>query len=108
MFLVRFRISLPADQVLGPGGRPMVAISPDGTQVVYEANQALWLRTLDQLQAVQMEGTEQEQMPFFSADGQSIGFWANGQLKEGRGEWRGSGDPGGGGLEPAGGELGCR
>ena len=81
MFLVRFRISLPADQVLGPGGRPMVAISPDGTQVVYEANQALWLRTLDQLQAVQMEGTEQEQMPFFSADGQSIGFWANGQLK---------------------------
>ena len=79
--VVRFRISLPADQVLGPGGRPMVAISPDGTQVVYEANQALWLRTLDQLQAVQMEGTEQAQMPFFSADGQSIGFWANGQLK---------------------------
>jgi serine/threonine-protein kinase len=61
----------------------VVALSPDGSQVVYAANNSLWLRPVEQLQAIQVAGTEAEARgPFFSADGQSIGFWATGQLKK--------------------------
>ena len=81
--VARFPIPLAADQVFNHIGRPLVAISPDGTQVVYVANNSLWLRPVDQLQATQVPGTEEEARgPFFSADGQSLGFWADGQLKK--------------------------
>ena len=81
--VTRFPIPLAADQNFSFPGRPMVAISPDGSHVVYTANLSLWLRPVDQLQAVQVPGTEAEARgPFFSADGQSIGFWAAGQLNK--------------------------
>ena len=80
--VTRFPIPLAADQTFTFPARPLVAISPDGSQVVYAANNSLWLRRVDQLQAIQVPGTEEEARgPFFSADGQSIGFWADGQLK---------------------------
>ena len=79
----RFPIPLAADQRFTYRGRPLVAISPDGSQVVYQANNSLWLRPIDQLLATQVPGTEEEARgPFFSADGQSIGFWADNQLKK--------------------------
>ena len=80
--VVRFPIPLAADQTFGFTGLTLVAISPDGTHVVYAANNSLWLRPVDQLQAVQVPGTEDAGGPFFSADGQWIGFWANDQLKK--------------------------
>ena len=81
--VARFPIPLAAEQDFSFLGRPSVAISPDGSHVVYAANRSLWLRPVDQLQAVQVPGTEEEARgPFFSADGQSIGFWASGQLKK--------------------------
>ena len=58
-----------------------VDLSPDGTRVVYAANGALWLRSVDQLEAVAIAGTENARGPFFSPDSQSIGFWADGQLR---------------------------
>ena len=80
--VTRFRVPLAADQAFTYTGRPLVAISPDGSQVVYQANRSLWLRPVDQLQAVQVPGTEDARAPFFSPDGQSIGFWAPSQLKK--------------------------
>ena len=80
--VARFPIPLASDQTFSFTTRPLVAISPDGTHVVYAANSSLWLRPVDQLQAIQVPGTEQAEGPFFSADGQSIGFWANDQLKK--------------------------
>ena len=80
--VARFPIPLAADQTFSGTGRPVVAISPDGSRVVYTANESLWLRPVDQLQAVQVPGTEGVRVPFFSADGQSIGFYADGQLKK--------------------------
>ena len=73
----RFSIPLASDQFFGNTRRLVVAISPDGSHVVYQANRNLWLRPVDQLQAVQVAETEEVAVgPFFSADGQSIGFWA--------------------------------
>ena len=80
--VARFPIPLASDQTFSFTTRPLVAISPDGTHVVYAANSSLWLRPVDQLQAIQVPGTEQAEGPFLSADGQSIGFWANDQLKK--------------------------
>ena len=52
----RFPIPLAADQNFSGPGRPFVAISPDGSHVVYAANQSLWLRPVDQLQALKWRG----------------------------------------------------
>jgi eukaryotic-like serine/threonine-protein kinase len=81
--LSRFLIPLAAGDVFQYGGRHLVAFSPDARAVVYQANQGLYLRRLDQLQSTLVTGTEQGggRSPFFSPDGQSIGFWAGGQLK---------------------------
>ena len=80
--VARFPIPLAADQRFTSSSRPLVAVSPDGSHVVYTANQSLWLRPVDRLQAVQVPGTERGRGAFFSADGQSIGFWAPSQLKK--------------------------
>ena len=59
---------------------PEVAISPDGTRIVYasglgpRSTRQLYLRHVDQLDAVPLRGTEGANYPFFSADGESIGF----------------------------------
>ena len=80
--VVRFPIPLAADQAFSFTTRVLVAVSPAGSHVVYTANNSLWLRPVDQLQAVRVPGSEDASGPFFSADGQSIGFWADGQLKK--------------------------
>ena len=62
------------------------AISPDGTMLVFGAARSqklptLWVRPLDSLQARELPGTEGANGPFFSPDGRSIGFFADGKLK---------------------------
>ena len=62
-------------------------ISPDGTTLAFVAQPAsgprmLYLRRLDQLRAAPLAGTEDAFVPFFSPDGQSLGFFANGRLKK--------------------------
>src|SRR5688572_20412685 len=56
-----------------------LAISPDGAHVVFAAGVAggpqLFLRSLDQLHARPLAGTEDGRQPFFSPDGQSIAFF---------------------------------
>ena len=58
-----------------------VAVSPDGTNLAYVANGQLYIRAMHQLEATPIRGTEDLRNPFFSPDGQSIGFWQSGQLK---------------------------
>ena len=60
-----------------------VAISPDGKWVVFAADRQLWLRAIDDLVATPIRGTEDARVPFFSPDGQQLGFWGgDGQLKK--------------------------
>jgi serine/threonine-protein kinase len=42
----------------------------------------LYLRSLDRFEATPIPGTEGAQNPFFSPDGQSVGFFAEGKLKK--------------------------
>ena len=81
--MTRFPLLLPADQQLTYTGRHVVALSPDGTRLVYTANQQLYLRPMDQLAATPIRGTEGgSRSPFFSPDGQWVGFWVGGQLRK--------------------------
>ena len=76
--VTRTSIVLPQTQQQTSRGRRAVAISPTGTHVVYVANNQLYLRALDQLEAVPLSGTEESgaMSPFFSPDGQWIGFFS--------------------------------
>jgi serine/threonine-protein kinase len=84
---VRFSIPLEDAVNFSATGRHVVAISPDGSRVAYVANNRIYLRPLDQMQATPIRGTEVGgvwafgRSPFFSADGQWIGFWGDGALK---------------------------
>jgi Tol biopolymer transport system component len=65
----------------------MMSISPDGTRLVFPAagidgSQRLWLRTLGAMDASVIPGTDDAEFPFWSADGRSLGFFADGKLKK--------------------------
>ena len=56
---------------------PIFAVSPDGTQYVYSTTDGLYLRSMDELNARLIPGTEEfGGAPFLSPDSQSIGYWS--------------------------------
>jgi serine/threonine-protein kinase len=73
------RVSLPfLDRPAGYAfGVSRIAISPDGSTVAYSGNDRLWIRRLDQKDAVSVGAGLN---PFFSADGSSLGFFFDGRL----------------------------
>ena len=77
----RFSIPLASNEAFSLPRGPLVAISPDGSHIAYTANDNLWLRSLDTLQAIELPETERANSPFFSADSRWVGFWADGQLR---------------------------
>jgi Tol biopolymer transport system component len=68
----------------GPGGGG-TAFSRDGRTLAFVAvtdgRAALWVRALDTGQSRMLAGTEEASQPFWSPDGRSIGFFADGKLK---------------------------
>ena len=62
-----------------------LAVSPDGSKIVYvgtfEGVNRLLVRSLDSSVAAPLPGTERAAAPFWSADGRSLGFYADGKLK---------------------------
>jgi eukaryotic-like serine/threonine-protein kinase len=74
----RFTIPLQEGQVFTNDGRHVIAISPDGSQIVYVADGRLHRRSMASLESVPIPGTEGRQgvlNPVFSPDGRSIAFW---------------------------------
>jgi serine/threonine-protein kinase len=82
----RYSVAIPEEEALFTGFGSRVAVSPDGSRLVYvgagEQNSRLLVRDLDQLHATPLAGTEGAQHPFFSPDGSRVGFFAQGY------EWR--------------------
>src|SRR5262245_57447463 len=74
----RFSFVMPDGEVMTRVGRPVVAISPDGQNIVYHANSQLYLRPISAIDSRPIDGTHQDAaIPFFSPDGRWIGFYAN-------------------------------
>jgi serine/threonine-protein kinase len=84
--VVRFTLQLPANAGLGTANGSTIAMSPDGSRIVYvgaspNGNQ-LFLRGLDQLDPVPLPGTQNAISPFFSPDGQWVAYYAGGKLQK--------------------------
>jgi serine/threonine protein kinase/Tol biopolymer transport system component len=83
--VTRFVLPLQSGQPL-VGQGPRVAISPDGSNLIYVSwgagNPRLYVRKMDQLDANPIPGTEGADTPFFSSDGQWVGFIAGDKLKK--------------------------
>jgi predicted Ser/Thr protein kinase len=83
--LVRIGVDLGSDLLTGVNST--VAISPDGRRLVFPARgadgkQLLATRLLNETQTTLLAGTVNGIDPFFSPDGQWVGFFADGKLKK--------------------------
>ena len=77
--VIRLDHNLPEEQQFNMGAMfgHTVAVSSDGTQFVYSTGKGLYLRSVDELSAKLIPGTDANpQSPFFSPDGRWIGFWS--------------------------------
>ena len=76
----------PGQQLAGMESGPAVALSPDGTHLAYVArqsgNQQLYLRPMDSEEVKPIPDTDGAVNPFFSPDGQWLGFFSGGKLKK--------------------------
>ena len=77
--VMRFPIVLPDDQIIARPNMGALAVSPDGTRIVYAANRQLYLRSMGDVEARPIPGTNLDAgTPFFSPDGQWVGFFTFG------------------------------
>jgi serine/threonine-protein kinase len=83
--LMRLEVELGPEAGSRAGGASAI-LSPDGTRIVYRSRgpggvAQLVTRTLDREQTVALPGSEDATDPFFSPDGQSVGFFSQAKLK---------------------------
>jgi serine/threonine protein kinase len=78
------RLSVSTPGTISP--QLSATISPDGRQLAFVSTGGsgklmLWIRALDALEARVLPGTENAAHPFWSPDGRSIGFQADGKIR---------------------------
>jgi predicted Ser/Thr protein kinase len=71
----------PGSEFFAGGGAAAAILSPDGTRIVYKGTDpdgkvVLYTRLLEQERALILAGTEGATDPFFSPDGEAVGFFA--------------------------------
>ena len=76
------RSTLVLSPAVGPSQPSSIALSPDGARLAYVSPppQKLYVRSIDSFDAVPLPGTDGASSPFFSPDGQWIGFFAQNRL----------------------------
>jgi serine/threonine-protein kinase len=73
----RFTVRLGEGQTYTNTGDLTIAISPDGTRIAYTASARLYVRSLSDLEAQPIRGTEvNPRRPMFSPDGASIAYFS--------------------------------
>ncbi|MBW3563816.1 MAG: protein kinase [Acidobacteria bacterium] len=81
--VMRFAVPLAADpRVAEAYGN--VVISPDGTRIVYVGRDGeasnLWIRKIGELDSIRLAGSQGASQPFFSPDGNWIGYFTRHQM----------------------------
>jgi Tol biopolymer transport system component len=77
---LQVEVSLPGELTLGFDS--LIALSPSASSFVVTANRTLWLRSLEDGSLRALPGTTGAALPFWSPDGEWIGFFADGRLKK--------------------------
>ncbi len=85
--VVRFELTLESEAEPRDGPGAPIAVSPDGSRIVFfgldaAQNPYLFTRLLDRTDPVPIPGTEGAVQPFFSPDGQWLGFFQDGKLRK--------------------------
>jgi len=85
--VTRFTIQYTGDGRIGDAAGSPIAVSPDGSRIVYVGsdsarNSWLYSRMLDREDPVQIAGTRGGFHPFFSPDGSALGFSQEGKLRK--------------------------
>ena len=84
--VARVAITLPSNVALANLEDPVIAISPDGNYLAYvgilEGKQQLYLRALYGSEARPIDGTDDASNPFFSPDGQWLGYFIGNSLRK--------------------------
>ncbi len=84
----RFNISVisTSEQQIARSDIPSIALSPDGSILAYTMFESgitkIYVRSLKNFLGMPLKGTENGTAPFFSPDGQWIGFEADGKIKK--------------------------
>jgi Tol biopolymer transport system component/tRNA A-37 threonylcarbamoyl transferase component Bud32 len=80
--VLRYVMLLPTEEQLVEARGNRIAISPDGSRLVYVGKgpegAQLWLRPRNQLHATPIPGTDRATIPFFSPDGNRVGYVLDG------------------------------
>jgi serine/threonine protein kinase len=90
---LRLNIDLPSEAPLAPTGampltigRPMMALSPDGRYLAYVSwvggHTQLYIRNMTTAEVKAIAGSEDARSPFYSPDGQWLGFSSGNKLKK--------------------------
>jgi Tol biopolymer transport system component len=64
-----------------PDGNSVALIAETSSDAGARSTRSLWIRQLDRLEPRELPGTEGALHPFWSQDGKSVGFFAQGKLK---------------------------
>ncbi len=80
--VTRFSLDIGGDNVLDMSTYPALAISHDGTKLVFKASNKLFLRRMDSMLPVLISGTDNASSPFFSADDKWIGCFSSNKLQK--------------------------
>jgi serine/threonine protein kinase len=85
---VRFLIPLPEQENLAESTKFVewhnIAVSPDGSKVAFigrRGRSRIWIRRLEEIEPEPLAGTEGASSPFWSPDGASLAFFADGKLR---------------------------
>ena len=73
--VVRLSLPFPVSPSTFPVGMRHLAISEDGSRIAYASGNRLWIRRLDNTDAVAIEQTTSN--PFFSPNGEWVGFFGD-------------------------------
>ena len=79
-------ITAPEPGLFAASANTRVAISPDGNRIVFRVPKSfaalLFMRDLNSSESLVIPGTEGAVNPFFSPDGQWVGFFSPGKLQK--------------------------